>query len=54
MSEVGRNDALFTALGFEPDRIGRLDPLGALLAEGPDLYPGLLRAMATDIATCRP
>ncbi|HBF29506.1 zinc ABC transporter substrate-binding protein ZnuA [Rhizobium sp.] len=33
-------------------RTGVLDPLGADLADGPDLYPNLLSNMATAISTC--
>lgn len=33
-------------------RTGTLDPLGADLADGPDLYPDLMKNMATAIATC--
>ena len=33
-------------------RIGLLDPLGAGLQPGPDLYPNLLRDLADSIARC--
>jgi zinc transport system substrate-binding protein len=33
-------------------RIGVLDPLGASLPPGPDLYPGLLRGLAESLADC--
>jgi zinc transport system substrate-binding protein len=33
-------------------RIGLLDPLGASLQPGPDLYPDLLRGIADSIAAC--
>lgn len=33
-------------------RVGRLDPLGAGLEPGPDLYPALLEAMAESFADC--
>lgn len=32
--------------------LGELDPTGIAQTPGPDLYPELLRAMATEIATC--
>jgi zinc transport system substrate-binding protein len=33
-------------------RRGTLDPVGATLEPGPDLYPALLRGMAADLAAC--
>jgi zinc transport system substrate-binding protein len=33
-------------------RIGLLDPLGANLWPGPDLYPDLLRGLAEGLANC--
>jgi zinc transport system substrate-binding protein len=33
-------------------RVGILDPLGADLTPGPDLYPRLLRALAQSLRTC--
>lgn len=33
-------------------RTGTLDPLGATLADGPDLYPTLLRNLATSLRDC--
>lgn len=35
-----------------PARIGVLDPLGAGLAPGPDLYPALMTALADSIVQC--
>lgn len=52
-TEPGSSAALFAALGVDPSKVRTLDPIGAALAQGPDLYPALLRAMANTIATCR-
>ncbi|WP_342591921.1 zinc ABC transporter substrate-binding protein [Jiella sonneratiae] len=54
---------VFTEPEFEPSlvativegtnaRTGVLDPLGADLADGPDLYPTLMRNLARDLAAC--
>jgi zinc transport system substrate-binding protein len=53
--EVNHPDAYVTLVG-EADaglRVGRpLDPEGVMLEPGPDLYPALMREMATAIADC--
>jgi len=33
-------------------RVGTLDPLGLTLTPGPDLYPSLLKLLATDLSAC--
>ena len=33
-------------------RTGTLDHLGAGIAPGPELYPALIRGLATDLAAC--
>jgi zinc transport system substrate-binding protein len=44
--------AATVAEGTAGVRIGLLDPLGANLQPGPDLYPNLLRGLADSIAGC--
>ncbi len=41
-----------TLIEGTPVRTGTLDPLGAGLEPGPDLYPLLLRNLATDLVAC--
>lgn len=56
-------DCVFAEPQFEPKliatliegtqtRTGTLDPLGAELAPGPELYPALLRGLVEDLAAC--
>jgi zinc transport system substrate-binding protein len=41
-----------TAIEGSEARRGTLDPLGADLEPGPDLYPALIRGLADDLAAC--
>jgi zinc transport system substrate-binding protein len=43
---------LATVIDGTPVRTGMLDPIGATLAPGPDLYPALLRGLADALADC--
>lgn len=63
LAEAGEIACVFTEPQFPPDlaeqvaagtgvRIGLLDPLGAALAPGPDLYPALIRNLAEAFDAC--
>ena len=52
-AEPGANLDLIRAAAPHPDQtVPALDPLGATLTQGPDLYDALIRKMADTIATC--
>ena len=51
-AEVGADYARVLAEGHPDTRIVELDPIGADLEPGAELYPALIRAMAGAFATC--
>lgn len=51
-SEPQFDDRLITAIAGDTVRIAVLDPLGKGQAQGPDLYPAAMRAMAQAITDC--
>ena len=52
LSEVQFNDRLLEAASSGDIRIVEIDPLGATLEPGADLYPQLLRNMADQMVVC--
>ena len=50
LTEPQFNPGILDALGAA--RLGEIDPIGVTLAPGPDLYPQLLRNMASTLAVC--